>query len=311
MTEHNLPEMLFVVGAPRSGTQVLLDFLTVPKNVAWIPQKLGEHPEKLSLARRANKLNWFLLGEFFLERRSVWKSVAEPAQGEAFWAHYLSGFTPRDTDPFLPGPADLKEGEADAVREAVKQICHMQRRGIFAAEYHGLPRIRLMRDIFPEAKFIQVLRDPRSVAYQMVRRTGGADHQQWKEREKWKQLMPPVLQARLETLLPTPLNYCGVLVRWLHELYKTEMNELPETDRLEVAYSDLLSRPNPTLKKVLAFANLPQTKRFDYFVKFHDIQQSNQRTNRNLNSNEAEQLAIAVSGIEINGKTASPPSAGG
>lgn len=289
--------MIFVVGAPRSGTQVLLDFLTVPKDVAWIPEKLGQHPERLGLARKANKLNWFLLGEFFLERRSAWKSVAEPAQGDGFWSHYLSGFTPPDLAPFIPGPAQLREGETEALREAVKQICHTQRRHFFAAEYHGLPRIAMLRTVFPAAKFIQVLRDPRSVAYQMVKRSGGADHAQWREREKWKALMPPVLQARLEALPSTPLNYCGVLVRWLHELYKQELGALPESDQLEVAYSDLLSRPNPTLKKVLAFARIPQTKRFDYYLKFHDIQQSNQRTNRNLNSTEAEQLAEAVAGI--------------
>lgn len=297
MRKHNLPEMIFVVGAPRSGTGVLLDFLTAPKAVAWIPQKLNEHPDKLSLARRANKLNWFLLGEFFLERRSVWKSVSEPALGDAFWRHYLSGFSPTDMHPLVPGPEKVQAAEAEALREAVKQICHVQRRDVFVAEYTGFPRIRLLRSIFPEAKFIQVLRDPRSVAYQMVKRSGGADHAQWKEREQWTALMPPVLQARLAELPPSPLNFCGVLVRWFHDLYQQEMNSLPETDRLEVAYSDLLSRPNPTLKKVMAFAKLKQTKRFDYYVKFHDIQQSNQRTNRNLNSQEAENLALAVAGI--------------
>lgn len=297
MTQDNLPEMIFIAGAPRSGTQIPLDFLTAPKNVAWIPEKLGERPEKLSLARGANKLNWFLLGEFFLERRSVWKSVPEPARGAAFWEHYLPGFTPSDEDPYIPGPEHLQEAEVERAREAVKDICHIQRRQIFVAEYSGLPRIRLLRAVFPEAKFIQVLRDPRSVAYQMVKRDNGEDHTQWAEREKWAQLLPPVLQARLADLPFTPLNYCGVLVRWFHELYKAEMSELPETDRMEVAYTDLLSRPNPTLKKVLAFANVQQTKRFNYYLKFHDIQNSNQRTNRNLNSTETEELAIAVSGI--------------
>ncbi len=292
--DDHLPEMYFVVGAPRSGSSVLLDFLTVPKTVAWIPQKLGENPEKLMLAKRANKLNWPLLGEFYLERRSVWKSVPEPANGEKFWTHYLNGFTPKDTEPYIPGPGQVEPADAEKLREAIKEICHLQRRHRFVAEYSGFPRIQLLRSIFPKAKFIQVLRDPRSVAYQMVKRADGANLPLWKEREKWTSLMPEVLQERMKALPETPLNFCGILVRWFHELYNTEMALLPETDRLEVAYSDLLSRPDKILTKVMQFADLPLNKRFKYYVKFHDIQQSNQRTNRNLNSTEAEQLAQAV-----------------
>ena len=297
--DDTLPEMLFVVGAPRSGSAVLLNFLTVPKSVAWIPQKLEESPDKLILAKRANKLNWPLLGEFYLERRSAWKSVPEPAQGEAFWRHHLNGFSPSDAEPYLPGPEHIKEGEGEKLREVVKEICHYQRRSAFVAEYNGFPRIRLLRHIFPEAKFIQVLRDPRSVAYQMVKRAQGANIPLWKAREKWAVLMPETLQARLKELPESPLNFCGVLVRWYHELYETEMAELPESDRMEVAYSDLLSRPDNILNKVMGFANLPVNKRFKYYVKFHDIQQSNQRTNRNLNSTEVEELVRAVAKVEI------------
>ncbi|MDF3130303.1 sulfotransferase [Kiritimatiellaeota bacterium B1221] len=292
--DNTMPEMLFVVGAPRSGSSVLLDFLTVPKTVAWIPQRLGEHPEKLSLARRANKLNWPLLGEFYLERRSVWKSVPEPANGESFWSHYMHGFTPHDAEPYIPGPEQVSSEDMEKMREIIREICYMQRRQRFVAEYNGFPRIRILKSVFPKAKFIQVLRDPRSVAYQMVKRAEGANLPLWKEREKWAALMPEVLQARLKNLPDTPLNFCGVLVRWYHELYKIEMDELHEMDKMEVAYSDLLSRPDKILGKVMKFADLPQNKRFKYYVKFHDIQQSNQRTNRNLNSTEAEQLAQAV-----------------
>ncbi|WFB35400.1 sulfotransferase [Kiritimatiellota bacterium B12222] len=298
MSKHDLPDMVFVVGAPRSGSRLLLDFLTVPKNVGWIPQKLADNPEKLSLAVRANKLNWPLLGEFYLERRSYWKSVPEPAVGEAFWEHYLHSFTPADHEPFVPAATQVDASEADRVVEAVKQICHVQRRNRFVAEYSGFPRIDYMRAIFPEAKFIQVIRDPRSVAYQMVKRADGANLKVWEAREQWKTLMPEALKKRMDDLPQSPLNFCGILVRWFHELYKEEMAKLPEGDALEVAYSDLLSRPEKVLTKVMSFVNLPQNTRFKYYVKFHDIQQSNQRTNRSLNADEADQLEQAVAALD-------------
>lgn len=298
MSSTHLPKMIFIVGAPRSGSRLLLDFLTVPKNVAWIPDRLGESPSKLSYASRANRQNWPLLGEFFLERRSAWKRVPEPAVGESFWSHYMPGFTPPDEEPYVPGPEHVSDAEIQAIQEAVKEICHRQRRDIFVAEYDGLPRIRLLQAVFPEAMFLQVIRDPRSVAYQMVKRSGGANLKLWEEREKWIALMPEALQARVAANPSTPLNFCGVLTRWYHDLYKSEMGELSEGKGLEVAYSDLLSRPERILSKILKFVELPETNRFKYFVKFHDIQESNQRAHRNLKADEADQLAEAVAALD-------------
>lgn len=291
------PHLLFVVGAPRSGSTLLLDFLTVPKNVAWIPQKLARNPSCLRLAGRTGRQNWPLLGEFFLERRFAWKSVPKPATGSEFWEYYLPDFTPSDSEPALPGKSAVTDAQKETLQRVVCDICDRQRRSLLVAEYTGFPRIRLMREIFPEARFLQVIRDPRSVAYHMVKKMDGANHHLWEHRAKWKALMPPALQQRLSELPDTPLNFCGVLVRWYHDLYAEETGELPSEDFCEIAYSDLLSQPTPTLKKVMKFAGLEMDSRFKYYLKFHDVQQSNQRTNRNLSGTEAEELALAVSQI--------------
>jgi len=292
-------QLVFVTGAPRSGTSVVFDLLTAHKKTAWIPQRLAASPEKLRLAANARRLHWPLLGEFFLERRSEWRSVPEPAMGDDFWKHYVPGFTPPDEDPFIPGPDQVLEEEADRLRRAVASICDTQHRGLFAAEYSGFPRYALLKKVFPQARFLRVVRDPRSVAYHMVKRVAGehADRAIWPHCEKWTALMPDPLKQRLNELDPTPLNFCGVLVRWFHQLYEQEAEALPQGDFQEIAYSDLLSRPKPTLKKTLRFLDLPFDRRIAYYLKFHDLQKSNIRTNRNLNETEADQLARAVSSV--------------
>jgi hypothetical protein len=188
--------------------------------------------------------------------------------------------------------------EKERLVEAVKTIAYKQRRSNLVIGYEGFPRIRMLRHVFPEAKFIQTIRDPRSVAYQLIRKIMKVDHSLLDQRKAFTDLMPDVLQQRLQTMPDTPVCFCGVYTRWLHELYKTEMGELPEEDAHEVAYSDLLSRPEPTLKKALRFAGYPFDKRFQYYLKFHDIQVSNQRTNRNLSSEEAELLTQAIAPVE-------------
>jgi len=274
----------------------LLDFLTVPKRMAWVPEKLEANPGRLHLATEVRKLNWPLLGEFWLERRFAWKRVPSPAEGEGFWEHYLPAFTPPVDAPYVPGPEHVTDEEAERLRNAVREVCACQHRSDFVGQYAGFPRVRLLRKVFPEARFIQVVRNPRSVAYHLVRRIEGGDHKLWGNREAWKAVMPSELRERLEGLEDTPLNFSGVLVRWYHNLYQEELGTLPEEDRAEVAYADLMGHPERTLKRAIKFVGMEYDKRFDYYLKYHSIHQNNRRTKRNLSTEETEQLEKAVDG---------------
>ena len=298
MKDEALPKLTFVCGTRYSGQDLLLDFLSVPRKAGWIPEKLAEHPDRVSAARCIQRQSWFLLGEFFLERRKVWKSLPEPAADSRFLSHYLSKFNGQGDEPYVPGPEDVTPEEREALREAVKSISFWQRRNNLVIGYDGFPNIRILRHIFPDARFMQTIRDPRSVAYQMIRKIQKVDHSLLDQRKAYITLMPEVLQQRLADLPDSPISFCGVYTRWMHDLYKQEMSGLPKEDQLEVAYSDLLSRPEVTLKKALKFADYPYDKRFKYYLKFHDIQISNQRSNRNLSNDEAEQLKQAVAPVE-------------
>ena len=292
----NRIQLTFLVGPPRCGASLLLDFLTVARQAAWIPRRLERHPDRLGRAGAVRRLSWPLLGEFWLERRFAWRSVPSPAESAAFWEHYLENFTPPPDAPFVPGPEHVSDDEAASLRGAVEKICRRQGRTRFVAQYTGFPRVAMLRKVFPDARFIQLMRDPRSVAYHMVRKIEGGDHGLWKHRAAYRALMPGDLQARLDELEDTPLNFCGVYIRWLHTLYSGELEAVPETDRMELAYADLMARPKPTLKRALAFVDLPFDKRFQYYLKYHPIQENNRRTKRNLSEREAEQLEAAVSG---------------
>jgi hypothetical protein len=157
--------------------------------------------------------------------------------------------------------------------------------------------VGLLRRVFPEARFIQTIRDPRSVAYHLVRKLEGGRDVMWSHREAWQALMPLPLQERLNSLDPTPLNFSGVYVRWMHELYREAFKELPETDCMEVAYADLIAYPERTLKRVFDFAGLKFNSRFRYYLKYHQIHESNHRTKRNISDAESEELDVAVSAL--------------
>lgn len=292
------PSILFVTGAPRSGTTTLLDFLTVTRPCGWISEALAVKPDRLRLASKVRRQHWPLLGDFWLERRFAWKRVTSPAEDAAFWNHYLPGFTPDPAAPADPDTLEIDETRVEALRKAVFEVCRRQGVHLLVGHYTGFPRVRMMRRVFPEARFIQMLRDPRSVAYHLVRRVEGGQHDLWDHREAWKALMPETLQQRLSELEDTPLNFSGGLVRWYHQLYKERFAELPESDWMEVAYADLVAFPDKTLKRVFRYADLKMNQRFRYYLKYHQIHRANQRTKRNIGEEEANQLDIAVDPLD-------------
>jgi hypothetical protein len=83
----------------------------------------------------------------------------------------------------------------------------------------------------------------------------------------------------------------------MHELYREAFKELPENDCMEVAYADLIAYPERTLKRVFDFAGLKFNSRFRYYLKYHQIHESNHRTKRNISDAESEELDVAVSAL--------------
>lgn len=286
---------LFLVGAPRSGTSMLLDLITGQPEFSWVSNKLDQKPEKLSLTRKNRKLDWPLLGEYWFERRYAVKHVPYPADTLKFWEHWLPGFKVDENQPRVPGPDNVTQAEAEACRKAVEEIQIEQGKDWFVAQYSGFSRVSLLRKVFPEAKFIQMQRDPRSVAMRLA--SDFDKHPErglWSKRDEWKALMPAELQARLDDLPDTALNYAGVLVRWWHELYREELVALPETDRISLAYADLLSKLEKTMRRAVKFLGLQESKRMRRYIRFHQIQENNKRLNKDLPDDQAAQLDRAV-----------------
>lgn len=287
---------IFLVGAPRSGPSVLLDLLTAQPEFGYVTTAVERDPAEVGPSRRTRMYDVPLLGDFWFERRYWKKKLPAPAETAAFWEYYLPGFRYRHEEPRLHTGEGVTEAEAARCREAVEAIQDLQGRELFLGQCAGPSRVAMLRRVFPEAKFIQMQRDPRSVALHLSMRMkqDGSATALWENREGWRALMPAVLQERLEALPDTPLNFAGVMVRWWHVQYREELGALPETDRLSLAYADLLAKPDVTLKRALKFAGLKPAKRLLRYVKYHTVQHSNKRMPRNLPDDATAQLERAV-----------------
>lgn len=287
---------VFLVGAPRSGPSILLDLLTAQPEFSYVTHTVNKDPENLRPSSRTRMYDVPLLGDFWFERR-YWKTkLPAPAESPEFWEHYLPPFRYRHAEPGLHRGDDLGEKDLKRCWEAVEEIQDLQKRDLFMGQYSGPSRVTMLRKVFPEAKFIQMQRDPRSVAIHlsMQMKQERSANALWENREEWRALMPLELRGRLEDLPDTPLNFAGVMVRWWHVQYREELSVLPETDRLSLAYADLLAKTDVTLKRALKFLGLKPSKRLQRYVKYHNLQHSNKRMSKNLPDDASAQLERAI-----------------
>lgn len=291
---------VFLVGPPRSGPSILLDLLTAQPEFSYITTAVEKDPANLNPSARTRMYDVPLLGDFWFERR-YWKTkLPAPAESPDFWEYYLPPFRYRHEEPALHTGEDLEEKNLLRCREAVEEIQDLQKRTLFLGQVSGPSRVTMLRKVFPEAKFIQMQRDPRSVAIHLSMRMkqDRSANALWEHREAWRGLMPEALQGRLEDLPDTPLNFAGVMVRWWQFQYKSELAELPETDRISLAYADLLAKPDITLKRALKFLGLKPAKRLARYVKYHNVQHSNKRLTKNLPDDAAAQLERAIQKLD-------------
>ncbi len=245
---------VFILGAPRSGTSLLYKVLCLHPEAAYISNWMRRAPRvaALALLNRASP-------RFPRFRRTVWF-------GDDSANAYVYGGKRSLPARLFPMPVEgepvfrscgIGQGRQPGPPDPIQVACV---RKTFAAlrRYAGgsvvvskriasNQRIPLLAEAFPAARFVNLIRDGRAVAYSLSR-VGwweddvlwwlGSTPRQWREagRDPWE------LCAR----------------HWLCELASIDegLRAVAPAQQLEVRYEELVEQPVPTLRRIGAFAGL-------------------------------------------------------
>jgi hypothetical protein len=112
-------------------------------------------------------------------------------------------------------------------------------------------RIPYVAAIFPEARFVHIVRDGRDVACSMVPGCGGAE---------WRHLKPPSWREHFRER--TGAVRCALAWR---EAVETGLADLEGRDHLQVRYEDLVSAPAEVAQRLLGFLRLPPSPEVEAF----------------------------------------------
>jgi hypothetical protein len=265
----------FLVGAGRSGTTLLYKLLCLHPQVAYISNyenRLAWFPDGLAaraVAQRGDaKLRaWFGRGgnAYFIDRPWLKKLFPTPHEGESVYA--ACGV------PLSPPPTEVPDVRtALRLRERFARIRRRSRaRVLLSKRTANNRRIRYLAAIFPEARFVHLVRDGREVAHSLSAVEWWDGHRVWWDGRTAREIE----REGTPRLAICARNW----VRELEEL-RSQLADVPARNVLELRYEDILRDPVTQLAEVVRFLGLevspaylatiaglglkPTTARWDY-----------------------------------------------
>lgn len=132
---------------------------------------------------------------------------------------------------------------------------------VFSHKFTGWPRSGLLHAVFPEARFIHIVRDGRAVANSLLQMdwwTGWGGPQSW----SWGPL-PAEYEAAWEGTGRSFTALAGLNWQVLIDAFDAARPLVPASQWLELRFEDVLADPEGSFAQMLAFAQVPPSPEFD------------------------------------------------
>lgn len=248
-------QMAFVLGTGRCGSTFVHEILARHEALGFVSNIEDNLPRLNRLGRYNSALYRSPLGRFTA------KGGLRFAPSEAY------RLIAREVSPIYVRPVrDLVEGDVtpwleSRVRQFFESRARAQGKSVFTHKYTGWPRLGFFGTIFPQARFVHVVRDGRAVVnswLQMPWWDGYAGPGQW----LWGPLEPDQ-RARWEACGGSFVHLSSIGWQRLMEAYENAASGLPADRYLTLRYEDVLADPTGVFARILDFFGLPMTPGFE------------------------------------------------
>jgi hypothetical protein len=210
---------------------------------------------------------------------SVQIAASEPTEGDAGLPEAVRSLPAEDVEP----------SGAERVRRATARVLRYQGRERLLVKVTGWSRIAYFDQIYPDALFVSLQRDPRSVVSSWIK-AGWLDVTSAPTDDGWQWgPVPPGHYAVWEELGGDPVLSTALKIRL--DLDDIAANAALFPDRVhELSYEQLITEPEPQLRRLCEFAGLDWTPGFEAVVEETELYDSTDTWRRHLSADDGDRV---------------------
>jgi len=242
---------IFIIGAGRSGSSIFHRMFCTHPNVAWLSRWHAKYSSNLE------KIKYLIyMGDLPIVGWKLRKYV-DPSECYQLWEQMCPGFslTCRDLNA-----DDVTNKNKLRIQTMLSRVLTEKKHRLLI-KLTGWPRISFIREIFPDAKFIHLVRDGRAVSNSTLHVDfwwGWRGPEGW----RWGELSDKN-KAAWKKHNYSFVALAGIQWKILMESMEVARNQVDSKDFLEVKYEDFCDDPINGFKKVANFCELEWTKDFE------------------------------------------------
>lgn len=244
-TKSALHKPIIVIGTGRCGSTAIHCLFARHPQVAWMSGFLNDEASGLKMNRRLMRgIDLPLLGRYL-------KNRFKPSECYPFWERHCRGFSEPCRDLTED---DVMPRTRAAVRKMMAQLVTPKRNRLLI-KTTGWPRLGFLRTIFPDARFIHVLRDGRAVANSnmAVEFWDG-----WRGPQSWRfGLLSPQEHEIWERHGRSFVALAGIEWNQLIAAVRATRATVPPEDFLEIRYEHFCADPLATMRAAISMLEPP------------------------------------------------------
>jgi hypothetical protein len=278
MKDARVVRPVFLVSSGRAGSTVFARLLSHHPSLAFLTQFNGRIPHRPAINRLAMQAMSVPVLESLVRKR-IWC-----AEAYRFWAHYSPGFARPTRDL---GARDVTSRDKDNLPPAIARNLTSSRHR-FMAKVTGWSRIGFLKEVFPDACFVHILRDGREVAQSLLT-VGFWDG--WKGPSKWLLgELPTDLMEEWERYDRSFVILAAIFWKLTVGSVESASEGLDPDDFMEIRYEEFVADPVSALHSVVRFAGLPESRRFQRSVARMPLKSRDGKFRDNLTAQQQELL---------------------
>jgi hypothetical protein len=260
------PQYAFVLGTGRCGSTLVHEVLARHPDVGF----LSNVEDVLPGLRMPGRLNDILFRGARPALSARRRLRYGPSEGYRVLDRNVSPIISRSFRDLTA--ADATPWLTERVRRFFDSRAQTQGRRLFLHKFTGWPRARFLHHVFPEARFVHVMRDGRAVANSGLQMPwfdyGGPTSWRWGP-------LPVEYADEWEQSNRSYVVLAGIAWKMLMDAFDETRQSIPDDLWVEVRYEDLVSDPRSSFTELLRFLGLEWNGPFD--ARFDSYQFSSAR----------------------------------